>query len=62
MKTIGETVLCSECGKALRGVVGVARGFHVRRHKRPDGKPCRGHLFTGHQPARLSRVGEDGER
>lgn len=49
-KTLGTPVACSDCGKTLRGVIGLGAGYHVRRHKRPDGSPCRGHLTTRHRP------------
>lgn len=50
-KTLGTPVLCSRCGKELRGTIGVGRGFHVRWHKKPDGSPCTGHWSTNHRPA-----------
>jgi len=53
--SIRETVICRECGKRLRGAPGVMRAsIHIRRHKRPDGKPCFGHLYTDHRPPERS--------
>lgn len=49
--TFGTDVLCRECGKKLRGVVGVTRGYHVRKHTKPDGTRCAGHLSTDHRIA-----------
>lgn len=51
-KTLGTTVLCSQCGKKLRGVIGVLPGYHVRKHARPDGGQCLGYWKTDHKPAR----------
>ena len=50
MKTLGIKVSCRECGKTLRGVEGVTRGLHVRKHKQPNGTTCRGHFYTDHTP------------
>lgn len=50
MKVLATIVLCRECGKELRGRPALRRGFYVSAHKRPNGKPCAGRLFTDHPP------------
>lgn len=52
MKSLGTAVLCSRCGKRLRGTVGLGAGYHVRRHRDDGtGRGCLGYLFTDHRPA-----------
>lgn len=50
MKSITVAVKCCSCGKQLRGTQRLSGlGFHVNRHKRPDGRSCDGHLRNEHQ-------------
>lgn len=51
-------VICSECGKELRGTPMGRGGFRVRSHKQADGRPCLGHdlLFT-HKRAEVNPFG-----
>lgn len=50
-RSIGEKVVCSDCGRILKGAPAVRRGFHLRKHKRPDGTNCWGARSTDHRPA-----------
>lgn len=48
------SVICSECGKVLRGTERLrGLGFDVRRHKRPGGQECWGSKRTDHKPLPL---------
>lgn len=48
---ITTAVACSRCGKTLRGYESLARAhYQVRKHKRPDGARCNGHLWVDHKP------------
>lgn len=49
MKSLTVAVVCSECGKKLRGHIGVMRGFHVSKHKNAEGKPCWGARKVDHK-------------
>lgn len=42
------TVLCSRCGRSLRGNPNLAGKFVIRKHKRPNGFNCDGHLLIDH--------------
>ena len=49
MKAVRVPVVCSECGKRLKGVERLrGLGFHVSRHKRADGTECWGSKRTDH--------------
>jgi hypothetical protein len=42
--------ICAYCGRRLKGTYSWTPGkIHVGRHKRPDGKPCLGHLVKSHK-------------
>lgn len=43
-------VICSQCGKTVRGLVRGPRSVElVRPHNTPEGDPCRGHRYVDHQ-------------
>lgn len=47
MTTRTFTVVCSRCATELPGTQSGV-GFRVKRHKRPDGTWCVGHLVNTH--------------
>lgn len=51
MKSVKVT--CSVCGKVLRGQPRSTGplGYHVPRHKTPEGKNCLGYYRTNHKVA-----------
>lgn len=69
VRRISVPVRCVDCGKCLRGSATLSgRGYHVLRHKTPQGRPCLGHLIVRHQPVAAKQppakalAARDGER
>lgn len=50
MKTIGQPVLCSQCGKTLSGTLCMQHGWYVHPHRKPDGSYCWGYRYSDHRP------------
>jgi len=50
MATRKLTVVCSRCLQELNGSEKGGR-YYVRRHNKPDGSPCSGHVLSTHWEA-----------
>lgn len=49
MKALTVPVTCSVCGKTLRATERLTKSMDVRKHTKPDGSRCTGHLFGDHK-------------
>lgn len=49
-RRLSEPVICSMCGKRLRGAKSWAGGYDVLKHKGTDGLDCSGQNRADHQP------------
>lgn len=46
--TTRSDVICSMCGRTLRGALNNAGNWIVNRHNRPEGGRCNGHIRIDH--------------